>query len=105
MSGIIAGYLPHLPPTPPPVGPETVRAKPEKQMGAPPKPVIVGELFGCWRIVERTVNHPKGVQVIVECAYCGARATRVLAYLRREPPNTHNGCEVNKPLGAPSNQS
>jgi hypothetical protein len=112
MSGIIAGYLPHLPPTPGPTGEARISPIPvpyqrnetshveKRRMGAPPKPVTVGEQFGCWRVIERAENHPKdGVQATVECIYCGARSTRIVSYLRRDPPNTHNGCLNNRPSG------
>ena len=116
MSGIIAGYLPHLPPTPGPTGAKTGTPLPvpyprneasttKRRMGAPPKPVIVGELFGCWRVVEQAENHPKeGVQAKVECVHCGTRATRIMSYLRRETPKTHNGCLNNRP-DVPSNRT
>ena len=96
MSGVIAGYLPGLPRTPAPTG-LGARELEKRRMGAPPRPVVVGELFGCWRVVEQAPSCPKqGVQVLVECVHCGARATRIATYLRREPPTTHRSCPENR---------
>ena len=107
MSGVIAGHLPNLPPTPPPAGPGArVPAHPvpfkdhgpeleKSRMGPKPKPVVVGEMFGCWRVVGQAESCPKeGVQVDVECAHCGLKTVRIAAYIRREPPNTHRSCTV-----------
>ncbi len=107
MSGLFAGHMPWLPPTPKPGGAgvrvplrdgvDMVQRLPSrgprsKGLGHVRVSVEVGAVFGCWRVVELLPN-AKGHQtsVLAECVRCGVTRQHVLSMLRGKEPREHQG--------------
>jgi hypothetical protein len=65
-------------------------------------PAEIGELHGCWEIVERLPSDSYGRAVRARCVRCGLLKRHNLAHLRAEHYETHRGCGAPVPQEVPS---